>query len=319
MASAANGLSEEEWRRLLGHAEDLVGSLAVLDGGVLEAGDNGQGRGEAPTAPVLRDAFGMAERTVPVRLTPAFADESARQPEAKAFADESVRQPEAKATSHDWITEVAESVRVLRSSTWEAVPEALPRVVANAAPVREVAEAVSPASAAQWLPAVVTGVLSGASSGLTGASAAVGGRTSAATESWLSAIPTGGLAGLSGGGRPLWQSLILPPFVSGLLKLFGGGGEDAPPPMPQPFALPKSVHLEGALEKNGRVRTDLSYDATGLPRAAEARSTGGGPTVQVNVQAMDSRSFLDHSEEIARSVRQALWESQVLHDALREV
>jgi hypothetical protein len=41
--------------------------------------------------------------------------------------------------------------------------------------------------------------------------------------------------------------------------------------------------------------------------------------VTVQVQAMDSKSFLDHREEIARAVRQAVLSSHSLNDALRDV
>jgi len=62
----------------------------------------------------------------------------------------------------------------------------------------------------------------------------------------------------------------------------------------------------------------------GLPRAAP----GGGQTVgqsvakaqiTVQVQTMDSQSFLDHSADIAQAVRQAMLESSVLNDVVREV
>jgi hypothetical protein len=39
----------------------------------------------------------------------------------------------------------------------------------------------------------------------------------------------------------------------------------------------------------------------------------------VQVQAMDSQSFLDHSDDIAQAVRQAMLQSSVLNDVIREV
>jgi hypothetical protein len=38
----------------------------------------------------------------------------------------------------------------------------------------------------------------------------------------------------------------------------------------------------------------------------------------VQVQAMDSQSFLDHSGDIAMAVRQAMLQSSVLNDVVRE-
>ena len=40
--------------------------------------------------------------------------------------------------------------------------------------------------------------------------------------------------------------------------------------------------------------------------------------ITVQVQAMDSQSFLDHSNDIALAVRQAMLESSVLNDVIRE-
>jgi hypothetical protein len=40
--------------------------------------------------------------------------------------------------------------------------------------------------------------------------------------------------------------------------------------------------------------------------------------ITVQVQAMDSQSFLDHSNDIALAVRQAMLETSVLNDVIRE-
>jgi hypothetical protein len=57
-----------------------------------------------------------------------------------------------------------------------------------------------------------------------------------------------------------------------------------------------------------------------LPRAAPAAGQASAPPAQitVQVQAMDSQSFLDHSADIAMAVRQAMLESSVLNDVVRE-
>jgi hypothetical protein len=52
----------------------------------------------------------------------------------------------------------------------------------------------------------------------------------------------------------------------------------------------------------------------GLPRPAPASTQ-----ITVHVQAMDSKSFLDHSNDIAMAVRQAMLESTALNDVIREV
>jgi hypothetical protein len=55
--------------------------------------------------------------------------------------------------------------------------------------------------------------------------------------------------------------------------------------------------------------------------AAGGNSGGGGAATQitVQVQAMDSRSFLDHSEEIAQAVRQAMLNSHGINDVITEL
>jgi hypothetical protein len=58
----------------------------------------------------------------------------------------------------------------------------------------------------------------------------------------------------------------------------------------------------------------------GLPRPVpSATSSGSGAQITVNVQAMDSQSFLDHSDDIAQAVRQAMLTSTTLNDVIREV
>jgi hypothetical protein len=49
--------------------------------------------------------------------------------------------------------------------------------------------------------------------------------------------------------------------------------------------------------------------------------TGGATPAQVTiqVQALDSQSFLDHSDDIAMAVRQAMLETTVLNDVIRSV
>jgi hypothetical protein len=55
--------------------------------------------------------------------------------------------------------------------------------------------------------------------------------------------------------------------------------------------------------------------------AAGGNNGGGGAATQitVQVQAMDSRSFLDHSEEIAQAVRQAMLNSHGINDVITEL
>ena len=104
------------------------------------------------------------------------------------------------------------------------------------------------------------------------------------------------------------------PLVSGILRLFGGGESSAPAPL-APFALPPRIAFESTTNYQ-----PVSYAQEGLPRAAEASAAPApAPQVTVQVQAMDSRSFLDHSEEIARAVREAMLHMDRLNDIVSEL
>jgi hypothetical protein len=119
-------------------------------------------------------------------------------------------------------------------------------------------------------------------------------------ESAASSFLGGGLSSLS-------------PLIGGLLSLFGGGGGQTVA-VPPPFMLPAPVQSEAGLASSapGQV-TPVSYGETGQPRAQS-----GGTTAQVTIQvnAMDSQSFLDHSDDIANAVKQAILNSNSLNDVI---
>jgi hypothetical protein len=48
-------------------------------------------------------------------------------------------------------------------------------------------------------------------------------------------------------------------------------------------------------------------------------SSSQAPNITVQVQAMDSQSFLNRSQDIALAVRQAMLETTVLNDVIRQV
>ena len=128
----------------------------------------------------------------------------------------------------------------------------------------------------------------------------------------------------------------LVPLIGGLLGLFGGGGQAAPPPLVK-YAMPEKQSFEGA--DTGSGMSDADYDQMGMARAysgppdgasaapaSAAVSTGGGaaasaggPQIHVNVQTMDAQSFLDHSNEIAQAVRQAMLNSSSINDVVNDL
>lgn len=111
-------------------------------------------------------------------------------------------------------------------------------------------------------------------------------------------------------------ALSMNPIVSGLMSLFGGSGS-ATATTPTKFALPNSLDLQ-AVVSGTQGMTPVSYGENGLPRPATPTATQQ-QQVTVNIQAMDSRSFLDHSSDIADAIKQALLNSHSLNDVIGEL
>jgi hypothetical protein len=129
----------------------------------------------------------------------------------------------------------------------------------------------------------------------------------------------------------------LAPLVGGLFQLFGGG--DAPTPAPLvKYSLPASIDFQATDTVAGM--GGLDYDQSGMPRAYRPVSNGGTTAMQpagaqdgsasrqatpqnsqitVNVQAMDARSFLDRSNDIALAVRDAMLNMNAINDVVSEL
>jgi len=118
---------------------------------------------------------------------------------------------------------------------------------------------------------------------------AIQGNTSAQSgHSALSAA--GGVASSLLGGGALG---LLSPLISGIASLFGGSSTPAPLAI---YTPPPPVAINATLN---------SAAPSAAPSAAG--STQAAPTqVTVNVNAMDSQSFMDHSDDIANAVREAM-------------
>ena len=92
-------------------------------------------------------------------------------------------------------------------------------------------------------------------------------------------------------------------------------------------ALPPAIQFQGA-EVGGRVM-NADYDQTGAARGygtpASGRTTEGGsgsapaPQITVNVQAMDARSFMDRSNDIALAVRDAMLNLNSINDVVNDL
>jgi hypothetical protein len=112
---------------------------------------------------------------------------------------------------------------------------------------------------------------------------------------------------------------FLSPIASAILGLFGGRSEDPPPPLPT-YALPSAIRINAgyAASSEGASRS-IDYGHDGLPRLTQPTALAAAPQITIQVQALDSRSFLDHSEDIARAVRHAVLNSHALSDVVSEL
>ena len=112
------------------------------------------------------------------------------------------------------------------------------------------------------------------------------------------------------------------PILSLLGRLFFRRDQPAEDPL-TPFSLPDPVRLDAALSTGREGLSAVNYSADGTPRAAASPSAAAVPPavtpITIQVQTMDSRSFLDNSDQIARAVREAMLNSHSLNDVVGEM
>jgi hypothetical protein len=142
------------------------------------------------------------------------------------------------------------------------------------------------------------------------------------------------LGGLLGGGGLIGDA------ISGIASLFGGGS--SAPTFTQ-YQAPDQQQFD--LADSGGQLTDASYDAYGAPRSSSLSEPGltgvaglnaatapasalpapssagssSGQTISVNVQAMDSQSFMDRSADIASAVRSAMLNMSSINDVINDL
>lgn len=117
----------------------------------------------------------------------------------------------------------------------------------------------------------------------------------------------------------------LSPLLSGLVRLFQRQDEPKMAPLIK-YMPPPPIHFEGYVSRTtySRASEDFAGQATVGPsvrwREGPNVGVGGAPlNITVQVQAIDSRSFLDHSWEIARAVKEAMLESHSLNDVVMDL
>jgi hypothetical protein len=116
-------------------------------------------------------------------------------------------------------------------------------------------------------------------------------------------------------GRLLGGGFGLSPILSGLLGLFGGGSSEPAEGLPR-YVAPAPFRFQGAVpEAPGSPVVEADYDQNALPRRALLPTT----QVSIQIQAIDSRSFMERRDEIARAVREAILSAHGLNDVIAEL
>jgi hypothetical protein len=114
------------------------------------------------------------------------------------------------------------------------------------------------------------------------------------------------------------SGLGLAPLASAIVGLFRGDRREEPAPLIE-YVAPARLRLEVANPESasrGIVEfPSVSRGQDGLPRVPIT----AGPQISISVNAMDSRSFLDHRHEIAQAVRQAMLDSHALNDVVSDL
>ncbi|WP_031498580.1 hypothetical protein [Bryobacter aggregatus] len=108
-------------------------------------------------------------------------------------------------------------------------------------------------------------------------------------------------------------SLFLGPIWKGLFGLFTGGGDD-PAPVLTKYQFPDATATNVAASAPDGSPALTRSDAFGVTRSAP----NSPASIQVSIQALDARSILDRSDDIANALRQAMLSNHEVNDSLSE-
>lgn len=198
----------------------------------------------------------------------------------------------------------------------QALTEALQ---ANRGAQEQVSAANSMSQAIEPLQVELTGVtrgLSEVSGGLDANARALGGVAEGLGNALQGALGflSGGLDQGGGIGSAFKSGLGLSPLVGSLIGLFRNGDKKDAEPVFQPFSLPPSISIDRANGPLQGLAPSASEQNGGI-----AAARGQAAQVVVNVQAMDSQSFMDRSHDIARAVRDAMLHMHPVNDVIDEL
>ncbi len=118
------------------------------------------------------------------------------------------------------------------------------------------------------------------------------------------------------GATNILTSLFLGPLWKGIFSLFGGGGGEDPAPVLSKYQFPGDTRTDvsaGLSSDGGNAAS--SYDAFGLSRQSPAAPT----SINVSIQALDARSILDRSDDIAAALKQAMLSNHEINDNFSEL
>jgi len=168
--------------------------------------------------------------------------------------------------------------------------------------------------------AIKTGFLEGPAAPAAGIATETGEKTLGVAKT-IGGLAGGAIASLVGQASPQsggasWLRWMNP--IAGLISLFTGGKKEEEPIAPVMSPRQPKRYLEyGVLASRGGEFSQVDRDEGGRTRLITPQQAAE-PNVVVQVQTIDSSSFLDHRDAIASAVKQALMESHGLGTVLGE-
>jgi len=114
------------------------------------------------------------------------------------------------------------------------------------------------------------------------------------------------------------SGLGLIPLISSIAGLFGGGKSEAPPLLQYIAPAPLRRDLADTGSDSSSF-APIVYGQNGLPKSVPNTARVSSPQITIQVNALDSRSFLDHSSEIAAAVREAMLNMHALNDVVSDL
>lgn len=116
----------------------------------------------------------------------------------------------------------------------------------------------------------------------------------------------------------LGGGLFLSPLISGIARLFGRKNSEETPALTQ-AVRPEPLSLDAILAPDSRAGvSSFDFDQQGQPRRISA-TPPPSQQVTIQVQALDSRSIIDRSDDIARALREAMLHSHSVNDVIGEI